>query len=314
MSNIVASVGHYGFWGLSSSVDLVEAYCHAKKLDKLSSSDPFRILLCEPGDIRHVLTLIARRRRNGGISAPIEIYILENTIEVLAREILLLELLFDFEIPIRQRAVIFLEIFGNSKVQERTSRYMEVLGYDLRQYFAHGTGRLENILDLSLLRFRDRDRLEDCFKGYHHNTVFDIDSYRDHRLRGLYGDRYDSRTALADWDYQESLHFTASIIHIKLYKEWRMSGIAMEFGDQKYTEPNRSLISYAEGVLKGGKDRGMKKEVSAQPNLLSLFHHIVTTMIVMTVPLHSSFCYSFLSLYYYIIILLFSILVYDSRC
>ena len=33
------------------------------------------------------------------------------------------------------------------------------------------------------------------------------------------------------------------------YKEWCNSGIAFEFGDQSYTEPNRSMMSYAEGTL-----------------------------------------------------------------
>jgi hypothetical protein len=40
----------------------------------------------------------------------------------------------------------------------------------------------------------------------------------------------------------------ASIIHIKLYKEWCQTGIAFEFGDQTYTEPNRTMMSYAEGI------------------------------------------------------------------
>ena len=86
-------------------------------------------------------------------------------------------------------------------------------------------------------------------------------SLRDHRLRGYYGERYDSRVPLADWDYHSSIKPYASIIHIKQYKEWRLSGIAFEFGDQEYTEPNRTLMSYAEGYIKQGKEKGQKKEV-----------------------------------------------------
>ena len=44
--------------------------------------------------------------------------------------------------------------------------------------------------------------------------------------------------------------------------EWRNSGIAFEFGDQIYNEPNRTLLTYAEGVMKKGKDKGIKKEVN----------------------------------------------------
>jgi len=50
-------------------------------------------------------------------------------------------------------------------------------------------------------------------------------------------------------------------VHIKQYKEWTQSGVAFEFGDQTYTEPNRTMMSYAEGVMKKGKEKGMKKEV-----------------------------------------------------
>lgn len=38
----------------------------------------------------------------------------------------------------------------------------------------------------------------------------------------------------------------ASVIHIRQYRDWRNTGIAFEFGDQTYTEPNRSMASYTE--------------------------------------------------------------------
>ena len=38
----------------------------------------------------------------------------------------------------------------------------------------------------------------------------------------------------------------ASVIHIQQFKEWRKSGIAFEFGDQKYSTPNRTMSSYTE--------------------------------------------------------------------
>jgi len=39
-----------------------------------------------------------------------------------------------------------------------------------------------------------------------------------------------------------------------------MSGIAFEFGDTKYTFPNRSMSSFAEGITKFGRDCGVRKE------------------------------------------------------
>lgn len=81
-------------------------------------------------------------------------------------------------------------------------------------------------------------------------------------LYSLYEDRFDARKAMYDWDYHASIKSKASIIHLKTYKNWRHTGIAFEFGDQTYSEPNRTMMTYTEGFMKRGKEKGMKKEVS----------------------------------------------------
>lgn len=45
---------------------------------------------------------------------------------------------------------------------------------------------------------------------------------------------------------QEGIKPVASIIHYKQFRDWRRSGVAFEFGDQTYTNPNRTMASYAE--------------------------------------------------------------------
>lgn len=42
---------------------------------------------------------------------------------------------------------------------------------------------------------------------------------------------------------------------------WRLGGVAYEFGDQVYDQPNRTMVSYAEGIMVKGKHRGTKKEM-----------------------------------------------------
>ncbi len=69
-----------------------------------------------------------------------------------------------------------------------------------------------------------------------------------------------SRHNLINWDYYSRVKEVASIIHVKQFQEWRMSGIAFEFGDATYSSPNRSMSSYAKGRAKNGKDRGMLKD------------------------------------------------------
>ncbi len=260
--SLLKAIGMHAHWGFSHSFDFLEILNKMINND-VSESDPINILLVHPSDVRHILSLIAKRRRHSKIplNRPINIYLLENTIESIGRDILLLEVINDYEVPIRQRANIYLEIFGNCKVQDRTARYIEQLGYQLRSLICDNSGRLEDLIDFSLFKYRDRDLLENVFKSYSRSVIFDIDKLIDTRLRAHYGDRYDSRRALADWDYHTSIREYASIIHIKQYKDWRMKGIAYEFGDQEYTEPNRTMMSYTEGFLKEGKEKGMKKEV-----------------------------------------------------
>jgi dynein assembly factor 3 len=291
---MVAAIGHHGFWGASSTFDFIEAILNVSDGDHVTFDangelEPLRVLLVHPGDIRHILTTLCRRRRHmykpDGSTMnrrlrPIEFYLLEHPIEVLARDVLLLEVLFDFEVPIRQRAAVFLEIYGNALVQDRTSRYIERLGAELRELVIHGTGRQEGFTDLSLLKYRERDALEGIFAGYRRprpsaakdsegeapvaaaRTDFDMQTLREHRLRGWYAERYDHRKAIADQDYHYIFKDTcADIIHIRQYKDWRLGGCAFELGDQVYSESNRTMASYAEGVLKSGKDKGIKKEI-----------------------------------------------------
>ncbi len=202
------------------------------KLSPVSTAldETIRILLVHPGDIRHVIATLSRRlrlKREGRPLPNVHIYILESPLEVLARDIILWEAFVDFEIPIRQRANTFLEIYGNAKVQDRTSRYLDQLGNKLRDLVVKNASTL-NLIDLSLLKYRERDELENVFKTYSRRTAFDTDGLRNQRMRGFYAERYDNRRALYDWDWQYALHDNASIIHIKLFRDWRESGIAYE--------------------------------------------------------------------------------------
>ena len=39
----------------------------------------------------------------------------------------------------------------------------------------------------------------------------------------------------------------AGSVHWTQYRDWRNTGVAFEFGDQRYEAPNRSLASFADG-------------------------------------------------------------------
>ena len=159
------------------------------------TSSVLRVLLIEPGDIRHILFTIARRRRfrlPDGSLIPIHFYLLESPLEVLGRDLLQLQLICDNEMPIRQKANTFLEVFGNCKVQKRTALYIEVLGNRLKLLMKHmdkdkesmlSDNILDDIVDLSLLRYRERDELEAVFSNFSKSSVFKLDALLDQRFR-----------------------------------------------------------------------------------------------------------------------------------
>lgn len=238
MAQTAAAIGIHGFWGLSSTFDCHEAFSNVQPLSAVTEADSeetreneiIRVLLVHPSDLRHVMATMTRRlrRRVGATKMPeIHFYVLEAPLEVLARDILLWELFLDFEVPIRQRANLFLEVYGNSRVQDRTSRYLERLGERLRDLVVKGSSTLD-LIDLQYLKYRDKDELESIFRSYARSTVFDTDGLRNQRMRGYYAERYDSRRAMYDWDYQYGIHNCASLIHIRLFRDWRESGIAFE--------------------------------------------------------------------------------------
>lgn len=60
-----------------------------------------------------------------------------------------------------------------------------------------------------------------------------------------------------------------------------MGGVAYEFGDQVYDQPNRTMVSYAEGMMVKGKHKGMKKEMRSEEHhaefLPMTFHQALET-------------------------------------
>ncbi|KAF0775692.1 hypothetical protein AaE_000607, partial [Aphanomyces astaci] len=250
------SLGTHGMWGFSPGFDLQEGVSEPRadsnQVDaSTSSSEPLCVLVLSPGDIRHVLATIARSRR--WKKRPLHIYLYEKSPECLARALLLLQIVNDWEVPLRQRCNTFLEVFGNALVQGRTAEYIEEKAKQLVELVCNESGRLTDVIDLSHLKMKSRDALVETFQSWHTNVPFNLERLRDQRLRHYYENRYDYRNNLVDWDYTMSLRKIqdASVIHIKQFKEWRNTGIAFEFGDQQYTAPNRTMASYTDAVKKG---------------------------------------------------------------
>mmetsp|Transcript_2357 Transcript_2357/g.4392 ORF Transcript_2357/g.4392 Transcript_2357/m.4392 type:complete len:638 (+) Transcript_2357:666-2579(+) len=139
--------------------------------------------------------------------------------------------------------------------------------------------RLRHLVDLSWLKQKERDALYHVFQNewcgsgivsgsgvssvntggslsdtggngrskLHHDKLqeVNVELLRDYRLRGYYGDRYDCRHNLSEYDYYTRVKQTAGIIHVDQWRKWRMTGIAYEFGSNNvmYDKQNRTMMT-----------------------------------------------------------------------
>jgi len=252
-----AGLGVHKFWGFSPPVDLAKAVRESgdRGEQRFGTSKDVKVLCVGSGDVRHFLaSLRAEFRKENGDLGPeesVEIFLLDAPVETMARHLLLLSILMDWEKSLRFRAHTFLEVYGNALVQEKTSTYISELSEQLISFLCDGEGPLKGFVDLSHLKFRDRDTLESTFKSWRDEVECTLKERRDERLRALHGPKFDHRDGQVDWDYHNGVKNQAGIINIAQYKHWHETGIAFEFGDEAYTKPNRSMSSYAEGRMNG---------------------------------------------------------------
>lgn len=185
-----SGLGFHNMWGFSPSIDLLD---EEEGIICSDESKTTNILLVEPSDPRHIIHTLARYNRKTHNKEKINIYILEAQPEILARHVFLLHVFFD-NLQIRQRAALFLEVFGNSLLQEKTEKYVSDAALKLRELINKDDkykSSLKFLLDFDQMKQRDRDEIDSVFKSWTQNTGYDVVSLRDHRLRGCYGDRYD---------------------------------------------------------------------------------------------------------------------------
>lgn len=184
----LSGIGIHSFWGTSPSNNLLN--CFPINEDPNCQNEPINILLLQTSDPRHLINTIAHRHRT--CQRPIHFYIFEQQSELFARHLLLLHIFFD-KLPIRQRASIFLEVFGNSLVQKRTELYIEEVGSKLRELVYEGlyNGPLAEMMDFSHMNQKVKDGIAEILKMWKIDTDFDVIGLRDQRLRACYGERYD---------------------------------------------------------------------------------------------------------------------------
>lgn len=210
----------------------------------LPEEGPVNILVAGASDIRHLLKTVARRR-GGGKGPKLRFYLHESSHEVLARHILFLQIINNKAMPVRERMETFLSVYGNTLIRERDSRYVNEIADEFIELITdQSTHPLAGIVDLNGLKFKDRDVLQEIFRGWKTDVPFDIEALRDQRARGYYRERYDYRKNMMDWDYNTHIKEKAGIINWFHYKAFCFSGVAFETRLASYNMPNHTLASY----------------------------------------------------------------------
>ncbi|XP_060072383.1 dynein axonemal assembly factor 3-like isoform X1 [Ylistrum balloti] len=243
--------GTITWWGFSPALDLQDTdFLSALKGLRLDKDDgpELRILLVGAGDMRHLLTTMARSYRHR--KRKLHFYIIENNLELYARDILFMTIALETQkrMGLQEKTELFLELFGNLLVRKQSCEYVEKMATEFIKMvtdFDYLEKKLP-IFDLSQLKYKERDFLESIFKVWRLSDTkfFDAEKVWDLRLRQLMGTRYDNRLNIFDWDLNMKLVYRdADIINSHEYRKWRNQGIAFEVREGSYDTPNRTLAS-----------------------------------------------------------------------
>lgn len=142
-------------------------------------------------------------KRKGAIN----IYIHEKQYENICRDILLLTVLCERHMSQRERQEIFLDLYGNALLRDKTANYLEAIVNELIEFTLRVdeedrcTSPLKEILNFGHLSWWERDKMVLIFSSYLKNHPFDMEKLRDQRMRHHFADRYDFRRNAIDWDF-----------------------------------------------------------------------------------------------------------------
>ena len=235
------AIGHVCWWGLTPSVNLC-SYCCCKK-------GPKKILLVGASDIRHILETMCNT------DEEVEIYVIETNLEQYCRVMLLLTVALQPQnnMGLQEKTELYLDLFGNSLLRSNSMQYVRRNVPAFIKLITNDDFLEKELsfLDLSLLKFKERDFMEGIFKFWGGNNPFEIEKLWDTRVRRHLGDRYDNTRNVFDVDYSLKLKERALLLDFNEYANWRLKGIAFDVRDGVYDTPNRTLCSGIISMVNG---------------------------------------------------------------
>ena len=295
-------------WGMSPPLDLFSIPLIS---DANGRSDRHErcFLQIAPSDARHTASALGsfsklfrdQSHTDNKVKQRLRVVTWENEVQALARHAVLVMVLIDDNLLAREKKEIFLEIHSNVRVRPRTSDYLASAGKllenllyeyvnsndktDLNETYSENLKQtLEQMFDFSKLKYKEKDELANVFRWWSSREACSASLMWDWRLRKLHGERYDSRTNVADWDYHMRIRQSfvkgapdqdsdndnskpttssssflkneqAGVIHTVHYRRWRDTGVAYELRDCTHDEANRTLITEVKGRANEYRDR-----------------------------------------------------------
>ncbi|KAG7274466.1 hypothetical protein CRUP_001431, partial [Coryphaenoides rupestris] len=205
----------------------------------LQQHEEVNILLVGSSDPRHILKTIEGFEDT---DRRLHIWVIENNMEVIARQLLLLYLALEENGSIHRKAEVFLEVFGNSEVRSETWEVVRQAAAQLCHYF------------------RERDELVRIFRTWSQSCTLEgsgsvsIPRAWNFRVRQHLGTRYDARRGCFDWDLAMKLHHRGGgVINNQQYVGWREGGVAFQMREGVYQTTNTTLLSKRIFTNRGGK-------------------------------------------------------------
>jgi dynein assembly factor 3 len=304
-------LGFVNFWGITPSLnafygenEIIEKLINNKleeketRLDKkenekiaILEKDRISLLISNANDIRHILKTLFNLNekaekmnlnnncKDNSELINLDIYVYETFQENIVRMLVFFDLILNSDLNNIEKIDMFLEIYANCLVTEKTHTYLHNSIKRLTDLI-YGTKvekkddqliNLQELIDFSFLGYKDIDNFKDILDSYNKDTKFDIEKLREERLRFLYKDRYDSRENLVDWDYQMKTKKNVDHLGYNCYKRFRMNGVAFEKHNIKYNKPNKTLSSYIPGRSVSKYNLIKKKTLKKRNQLKTLF-------------------------------------------
>ncbi|KAM4716000.1 dynein axonemal assembly factor 3 [Anableps anableps] len=260
--------GWISWWGFSPARNLLS-------LGPVKSDGEMNVLLVGSGDPRHILKTI----NDSPDKLNLHIWLIENSMEVVARQLLLLYLTLtpQEKMGINEKTEVFLELFGNTQIRSQTE---ETLRRAASQLILSVTETTEDVmnpcLNTTLLKFKERDELARIFSLWLQQTSpagsspVMMSKAWDYRVRQHLGTRYDSRKGCFDWDLTMKLHEKGcGVVSKQQYMQWREKGLAFEMREGIYQTTNPTLLSTRVFSQKGDRVgvRGYWGDIVSSPYL-----------------------------------------------